>query len=93
MKDGAMAGLTIHSIDHRFSKQIKDLDTASIMDDAGGGDMDCAILDLSVEGARLRPVDPTALPARFRLRLTPCLTLGCQVVYRDHRDIAVSFIS
>lgn len=87
-----MAGLRIHSIDHRFSKRIKELDTASIMDEAGAGAMDCAILDLSVEGARLRPEDPTALPERFRLRLTPSLTLGCQVVYRDHRDIAVSFV-
>jgi len=88
-----MAGLRIHSIDHRFSKQIKALRTASIARAEGGDSMDCAILDLSVEGARLRPADPAALPGNFRLRLTPSLTLGCHVVYRDHRDIAVSFDS
>lgn len=88
-----MARLTIHSVDHRFSKQIKALQTASITDDGGESRMDCTILDLSVEGARLRPLDPLGLPTCFRLRLTPSLTLGCEVVYRDQRDIAVSFVS
>lgn len=86
-----MGGLRIHSIDHRFSKQIKALRTASITDAAGGDGMDCAILDLSVEGARLRPENAAALGDRLRLRLTPSLTLGCHVVYRGDRDIAVSF--
>lgn len=88
-----MARLTIHSVDHRFSKRIKALQTASITGDGGATHMDCTILDLSVEGARLRPLDPSGLPASFRLRLTPSLTLGCEVVYRDHREIAVSFVS
>jgi hypothetical protein len=87
----AMARLTIHSVDHRFSKQIRDLTSASILDENGVGGMDCAILDLSVEGARLRPSDPLALPEKCRLRLTPSLTLGCRIVHRDHRDIAVTF--
>jgi hypothetical protein len=86
-----MAGLTIHSIDHRFSKQIMALRAASIDGDASGDAMNCAILGLSVAGARLRPENPAALPDRFRLRLTPSLTLGCHVIYRDRREIAVSF--
>ena len=88
-----MANLTIHSVDQRFSKRIKALRKAMISYNQGTSTMDCSILDLSAGGARLRPLDPKRVPGNFRLRLTPSLTIGCEVVYREKADIGVSFVA
>jgi hypothetical protein len=88
-----LANLTIHSVDQRFSKRIKALRKAMISYNQGATTMDCSILDLSEGGARLRPFDPLRVPASFRLRLTPSLTIGCEVVYREKADIGVSFVA
>jgi len=87
-----MANLTIHSVDQRFSKRIKALRKGLISYNQGASTMDCSILDLSAGGARLRPDDPAHLPSNFRLRLTPSLTIGCEVVYREQSDIGVAFV-
>jgi hypothetical protein len=87
-----MANLTIHSVDQRFSKRIKALRKGLISYNHGASTMDCSILDLSSGGARLRPDDPVRLPGNFRLRLTPSLTIGCEVVYREQSDIGVAFV-
>ncbi len=87
-----MANLTIHSVDQRFSKRIKALRKGLISYNHGASTMDCSILDLSAGGARLRLDDPAPLPSNFRLRLTPSLTIGCEVVYREQHDIGVAFV-
>lgn len=87
-----MANLTIHSVDQRFSKRIKALRKAMISYNHGASTMDCSILDLSSGGARLRPIDPNRVPGNFRLRLTPSLTIGCEVVFREQSDIGVAFV-
>jgi hypothetical protein len=87
-----MTNLTIHSVDQRFSKRIKALRKALISYNQGASTMDCSILDLSEGGARLRPIDPVRVPAQFRLRLTPSLTIGCEVVYREKSDVGVAFV-
>lgn len=87
-----MANLTIHSVDQRFSKRIKALRKGQITYNQGASTMGCSILDLSSGGARLRPEDATHLPSNFRLRLTPSLTIGCEVVYREQSDIGVAFV-
>lgn len=87
-----MANLTIHSVDQRFSKRIKALRKAMISYNHGASTMDCSILDLSSGGARLRPIDPKRVPGNFRLRLTPSLTIGCEVVFREQSDIGVAFV-
>jgi hypothetical protein len=88
-----MAKLTIHSVDQRFSKRIKALRKGQISYNHGTSTMDCSILDLSAGGARLRPRDPLHVPGSFRLRLTPSLTIGCEVVYREQSDIGVAFVA
>lgn len=87
-----MPKLTIHSVDQRFSKAIKALRKASISLDKGARTLDCSILEISDSGARLRPTAHVALPRSFRLRLTPSLTIGCEVAYRDKDDIGVTFV-
>jgi len=42
---------------------------------------------------RLRPVDAQRVPGHFQLRLTPSLTIGCDVVYREQSDIGVTFVA
>ena len=88
-----MAKLMIHSVDQRFSKRIRALRQATIAcgDEIAG--MDCAILDISASGARLQPNDPKRVPEQFRLRLTPTLTIGCEVVYRDTVAVGVAFLA
>jgi hypothetical protein len=88
-----MANLTIHSVDQRFSKRIKALRKGLISYNQGTTTMDCSILDLSSGGARLRPADAQRVPGHFRLRLTPTLTIGCDVVYREQSDIGVAFVA
>jgi len=86
-----MANLRIHSVDRRFSKHIKSLRKASNCGESGGASVECTILDLSPDGARLRPAGTAEIPGSFVLRLTPSLTIGCEVVYREQSDIGVAF--
>ena len=88
-----MANLTIHSVDQRFSKRIRALRNGTISYNHGTTTMDCSILDISAEGARLRPQNALRVPGSFRLRLSPTLTIGCEVVYRDQSHIGVSFVA
>jgi len=55
--------------------------------------MGCSILDISESGARLRPQEPVFVPDSFRLRLSPTLTIGCEVVHRSQGDIGVAFVA
>ena len=87
-----MPKLRIHSVDQRFSKDIKALRKASISLDRWARSLDCSILEFSDNGARLRPSTHVPLPRSFRLRLTPSLTIGCEVAYRDEDDIGVTFV-
>jgi len=88
-----MANLTIHSVDQRFSKRIKALRSGTISYNHGATTMDCSILDISEAGARLRPADTGFVPDNFRLRLSPTLTIGCEVIHRNPKDIGVAFVA
>lgn len=92
-RGSAMANLTIHSVDYRFSKQIRALRKGTISCDHGATTLDCSILDISEAGARLRTHDAAHVPVKFRLRLLPTLTIGCEVVDRDHGGIGVAFVA
>lgn len=87
-----VANLTIHSIDNRFSKRIRALREGQISYNHGATLMGCAILDFSGDGALLRPQDPVFVPNRFRLRLSPTLTIGCEVTDRGMSEIGVAFV-
>lgn len=88
-----MANLTIHSVDQRFSKRIKALRNGTISYNHGATTMDCSILDISEAGARLRTADAVFVPDSFRLRLSPTLTIGCEVIHRSAKDIGVAFVA
>jgi hypothetical protein len=88
-----MANLKIHSVDQRFTKHIKALRNGTISFNRGATTMGCSILDISEDGARLRPQDVVYVPDSFRLRLLPTLTIGCEVTDRGAEEIGVAFIT
>lgn len=88
-----MAKLTIHSVDQRFTKRIKALRNGTISCNHGATTMDCSIVDISEDGARLRPKDVVFVPDSFSLRLLPTLTIGCEVTDRGAEEIGVAFVA
>lgn len=55
------------------------------------GTMDAAMMDISADGAKLRPVDETRVPARFDLLLPSREWRKCEVVRRTAAYVAVRF--
>lgn len=53
--------------------------------------IDCAIVDISLHGARLRPVDATHCPDLFELDCPDRFVKRCTVVWRDGNWIGVKF--
>jgi hypothetical protein len=87
-----VARLTIHSVDHCFTKRIRALREGLISYNHGATVMGCSILDFAGNGARLRPQDTVFVPDRFRLRLSRTLTIGCEVTDRGASEIGVAFV-
>jgi hypothetical protein len=56
------------------------------------GMMDAAMMDISAEGAKLRPVNAARVPARFDLLLPSREWRKCEVVRRTVAHVAVRFI-
>ena len=54
--------------------------------------MECAILDLSAKGAKLKPRDAMLLPEVFRLRIPYGRTYDCEVVRRWRDQVGVRFL-
>jgi DNA-binding response OmpR family regulator len=54
--------------------------------------MNCTILDLSENGAKLKPTDVTLLPQTFRLMVADGPSYDCEEVRRTHDQIAVRFV-
>lgn len=61
----------------------------------GSASTTCEVLDISVGGARLRPLmcTPKALPERFMLLLSACgeVRRSCQVIWRSGAELGVKF--
>lgn len=61
----------------------------------GSASLACEILDISVGGARLRPLTcvPQALPDNFTLLLSTCgkVRRTCKVVWRSPMELGVQF--
>jgi hypothetical protein len=55
-----------------------------------GGSVQCTLLDVSREGARL--TSARRLPDRFYVMLKPGLKRWCQVMWRRHGEVGVKFI-
>ena len=54
--------------------------------------MDCTILDLSDDGAKLKPLDSVNLPESFRLRIAHGPIYDCKVVRRARDEVGVVFV-
>lgn len=77
--------------EYRHAPRKKTLRAATIVYNDAQCTMDCAVLDLSARGARLRPLDPTILPDRFDLRLADDCVVPCTLVRRTGEEVAVDF--
>ncbi|MDX1401040.1 MAG: hypothetical protein R3245_03885, partial [Kiloniellales bacterium] len=55
--------------------------------------MNCLVLDLSENGARLRPDDAEACPEVFLLRLTDGVCHVCSVAWREDQELGVMFVA
>ena len=77
----------------RHGPRRKTIKTATIVFDGGHCTMPCTVLDLSPEGAKLRPSDPMLLPDQFDLHLGDGLVAPCRVVGKRGGDVAVRFQS
>lgn len=77
--------------ERRAAARAKTLKTAMIIYDQGRCTMPCTILEISPEGAMLRPQDTIWVPESFDLRLPDGTRRHCDVVRKVRTDIAVHF--
>lgn len=78
--------------ERRHSARAKTLRNGLIIYDQGRCTMACTILELSSEGAKLRPQDAIWVPASFDLKLPDGSRRHCDVVRKDRTDIAVRYV-
>lgn len=58
----------------------------------GFGVVDCVVLDVSADGARLRVANWLGLPDRFELRIENGPTREARICYRRIEEIGVQFV-
>ena len=80
------------SADRRNARRFRAIQKGLIVFQDGRCDQTCAILDISANGARLRPLDSVQLPDRFQLRDNKSGLRDCVVVWRDGTTMGVKFI-
>jgi len=78
--------------ERRHSARAKTLRNGLIIYDQGRCTMTCTILELSAEGAKLRPQDAIWVPPSFDLKLPDGSRRHCDVVRKDRNDIAVRYV-
>lgn len=76
----------------RTKPRAKFVKSARISDPERRGTMACIVLDLSRNGAKLKPSQMADLPTRFRLLMADAETYDCEVVWREGDQIAVRFV-
>ena len=64
---------------------------ARIVFNAGFTSMRCNVLDLSVGGAKVQPIDPISCPDKFELRIDDGPTHKCEVVRKHRGTLGVRF--
>lgn len=77
--------------DRRHHARARVLRRAKIVFNRGYSALDCVVLDLSPEGARLKLGSMLGLPDRFELRLANGLTYAAVVRYRGAEVAGISF--
>ncbi|MDH3700047.1 MAG: response regulator [Alphaproteobacteria bacterium] len=78
--------------ERRVTPRKKTLKAATILHQNDNAMMKCIILDISDNGARLKPADPTVLPQNFRLMIAKGPSYDCEVIRRENDQIAVRFL-
>jgi hypothetical protein len=59
---------------------------------AGGRQLDCRVIDLSLGGACLECENPCRTPDRFNVVLDAYYTASCRVMWRDQNRVGVAFL-
>jgi two-component system nitrate/nitrite response regulator NarL len=78
--------------DRRGSPRKRTIRRASIVIDGRAEVMEGTILDMSETGAKIRPANIAALPARFELRCGFGRTYRCEIVRRSAFYLGVQFV-
>ena len=68
------------------------LKTGQIHAGEADGTMECMILNLSDEGAALKPADPPNCPTNFELEVTAGVVHRCEVSWRYRNKMGVRFV-
>ncbi len=78
--------------DKRRAKREAIFDKGMIVYNDGFCTMDCAVIDYSVDGAKLKPLRARDCPVYFQLRIKHGPTRSCMVVRRSGAELAVRFL-
>lgn len=54
--------------------------------------MECMIINLSEDGAALKPADPPSCPPQFELEVSDGVIRGCEVCWRYRNKVGVHFV-
>lgn len=74
-----------------MAPRAKTLKSGLIIYNHGRCTMSCTVLEVSAEGAKLRPQDSIWIPDSFDLRLPDGTRRHCDVVRKQRSDVAVHF--
>lgn len=78
--------------DKRNSGRKRTIKSGTIVYQRGNCTVKCSILNLSENGALLKPADPMQVPPDFRLVIDFGPTHDCEVVRKSRDQIAVRFV-
>lgn len=78
--------------ERRLTTRKKTLKAATILHQNDNATMKCIILDISENGARIKPTDPAIVPQKFHLMIANGPSFDCEVIRRDDDQLAVRFL-
>lgn len=78
--------------ERRASERRDMVKTAQIYAEESDRAMDCMILNLSDEGAALKPANPPDCPTTFQLKISKGLVRLCEVCWRYRNKVGVRFV-
>ena len=78
--------------ERRSQSRRRVLKSALIVFNHGHSTMNCAILDMSIGGAKLAPGDPFSCPSEFLLKPDIGEPRNCEVVWRKGMEIGVLYV-
>lgn len=88
-----MLGVARRLFDRRKTPRYSVSKNAKILFPNSSFQMPCSIVEIANSGARLRPADPTLLPNKFELLVSPGKKVRCEAIHRSGDEIGVRFLS